>query len=188
MYNIFKLKFTIYILNIFKIYFSICFCFIQRLYLKFICLIYSKLSRRIYLDHISNMFTVLIMEYSVNKLESQWGWSSHITLHYLHSKADIGALCHPHQCSQTRFFFFRLGETLNVSWSLPPHSPFYNCQQQDHCSNKDQWPWLYSLLFMQASLLASAIITTQCWSPDAVSISTVSDHLALPATANLPPT
>ena len=32
---------------------------------------------------ILNMFTVSIIEYSVNKLESQWGWSSHIALRYL---------------------------------------------------------------------------------------------------------
>ena len=29
------------------------------------------------------MFTVSIINYSVNKLESQWGWSSHVTLRYL---------------------------------------------------------------------------------------------------------
>jgi hypothetical protein len=29
------------------------------------------------------MFTISIIDYSVNKLESQWGWSSHVTLRYL---------------------------------------------------------------------------------------------------------
>ena len=42
--------------------------------------IYSiHFKQRIYADHILNIVT----EYSVNKLESQWGWLSHITLHYL---------------------------------------------------------------------------------------------------------
>ena len=39
-------------------------------------------------------------------------------------KADIGVLHRPHQPSKTRFFFFRPGQTPNVSQSLPPHSPF----------------------------------------------------------------
>ena len=42
--------------------------------------IYSiHFKRRIYADHILNIIT----EYSVNKLESEWGWSSHVTLRYL---------------------------------------------------------------------------------------------------------
>ena len=54
-----------------------------RIYSQDIFQISSWYIHGIDLDDIQNMFTVSIMEYSVNKLESQWGWSSHIMLRYL---------------------------------------------------------------------------------------------------------
>ena len=90
------------------------------------------------------MFTVSIIEYSVNKLESQWGWLSHGRAPLSPARSDHqiqvlhqqGTVCHTKaQALNVQrwmfnprrlllFFCFRPGQTPNVSWSLPLHFPF----------------------------------------------------------------
>ena len=121
------------------------------------------------------MFTVSIIEYSVNKLESQWGWLSHVMLRYLQldlvirfkffiSKAQCATWRLKRSALNPRrlllFFLLQAGSDSKRFLVSTSSLSLYNSWERDGCSNKDPRPRLFSPLFMQASLQASF---GRCW-------------------------